>query len=45
MKLAEALIARADMQSKAAQNKRRIVQSAKVQEGEEPIESATELLR
>jgi len=44
MKLAEALIARADLQNKTAQIKRRITQSAKVQEGDEPIENAAELL-
>ena len=45
MKLAEALIARADLQNKTAQIKRRITQSAKVREGDEPIEDAAELLR
>jgi len=45
MKLAEALIARADIQNKAAQIKRRISQSAKVQEGDEPVEDANALLR
>ena len=45
MKLAEALIARADLQNKAGQIKRRISQSAKVQEGDEPVEDAAELLR
>ena len=44
MKLAEALIARADLQNKAAQIKRRISQSAKVHEGDEPVENAAELL-
>ena len=45
MRLAEALIARADLQNKVAQIKRRISRSAKVHEGDEPIENATELLR
>jgi hypothetical protein len=45
MKLAEALIERADLQNKAAQIKSRINHNAKVQEGDEPVEDAMELLR
>ena len=38
MKLAEALIIRADLQIKAAQIKQRMAQNIKVEEGEEPAE-------
>lgn len=44
MKLAEALIARADGQRKIAQIRSRMEQNAKVQEGETPAESVEELL-
>lgn len=44
MKLAEALIARADLQTKIAQIRSRMEQNAKVQEGEQPAESVEELL-
>ena len=44
MKLAEALIARADLQRKIAQIRSRMEQNAKVQEGEQPAESIEELL-
>ena len=45
MKLAEALVQRADMQKRMAQLASRIVQQARHQEGEEPVEDAAELLR
>ena len=44
MKLAEALILRADCQKRFEQLKARIVRSAKVQEGDAPPESPQELL-
>ena len=44
MKLAEALIARADLQTKIAQLRSRMEQNAKVQEGEEPAEPIEGLL-
>jgi hypothetical protein len=44
MKLAEALILRADCQKRFEQLKARIVRSAKVQEGDEPAENPNELL-
>jgi hypothetical protein len=44
MKLAEALILRADCQKRFEQLKVRIVRSAKVQEGDEPAENPNELL-
>lgn len=44
MKLAEALIARADLQKKIAQIRSRMEQNAKVQEGEKPAEEVAELL-
>ena len=45
MKLAEALILRADMQKTIAQLRNRMEKNAKVQEGEAPSEDATELLQ
>ena len=44
MKLAEALILRADCQKKFEQLKVRIIRSAKVQEGDEPAENPNELI-
>jgi hypothetical protein len=44
MKLAEALISRADGQKRIAQLQHRLVRSAKVQEGEEPPENPQELM-
>ena len=44
MKLAEALILRADRQKRLEQLKQRVVGSAKVQEGEEPPENPQELI-
>jgi hypothetical protein len=44
MKLAEALILRADYQKRVAQLKERLVRSAKVQEGEKPPEDPTKLI-
>lgn len=44
MKLAEALAERSDCQVRLEELKKRIVRSAKVQEGEEPAEDTTELL-
>lgn len=44
MKLAEALIQRADCQKKIAQLRQRLSRSAKVQEGEQPPENPQELL-
>lgn len=43
MKLAEALILRADAQKRIAQLRERLVRSARVQEGEEPPENPAEL--
>jgi hypothetical protein len=44
MKLAEALILRADRQKRLEQLKQRVVGSAKVQEGDEPPENPQELI-
>jgi len=44
MKLAEALLTRADLQKKIAQLKTRMIQNVKVMDGEEPAESVAELL-
>jgi len=44
MKLAEALIARADAEKRIAQLQQRIIRSAKVQEGDEPPEDPQVLL-
>lgn len=44
MKLAEALILRADYQKRVEQLKQRLQQNAKVQEGDAPAESPAELL-
>jgi len=44
MKLAEALIERADLQKQIAQLRSRMVQNAKVQEGETPAEAVETLL-
>ena len=45
MKLAEALIKRAEYQTRLAQLKKRIVDNAKVQEGDKPAEDPLELLK
>ena len=45
MKLAEALILRADCQKRFAQLQSRLVGNAKIQEGDEPAENPTELLK
>lgn len=45
MKLAEALILRADCQKRFEQLKQRLVMSAKVQEGDEPPEDPKELIK
>jgi hypothetical protein len=45
MKLAEALVLRADIQKRIAQVKSRLLRNAKVQEGEKPAEDPTALLR
>src|SRR5436189_5902089 len=44
MKLAEALILRADCQKRIAQLKSRLLTNAKVQEGDKPAEAPQELL-
>jgi len=44
MKLAEALILRADCQKRIAQLQQRLLRSAKVQEGEQPAENPEALL-
>jgi hypothetical protein len=44
MKLAEALILRADCQKRFAQLKARVIREAKVQEGDQPAENPVELL-
>ena len=44
MKLAEALAERSDCQNRIEDLKKRIVRSARVQEGEQPAEDSTELL-
>jgi Family of unknown function (DUF6847) len=45
MKLAEALILRADCQKRFAQLQSRLVGNAKIQEGDEPAENPNELLK
>lgn len=45
MKLAEALIARADLQKRIEQLKNRIQNSVMVQEGDKPVEDPVELLK
>jgi hypothetical protein len=45
MKLAEALVVRADLQKRIAQARDRLSRNALVQEGEEPAEDPEELLR
>jgi len=45
MKLAEALILRADCQKRFAQLQSRLVGNAKIQEGDEPAENPTQLLK
>lgn len=45
MKLAEALIARADHQRRLEQLKQRLFQNARVQEGDEPAEDPAQLLQ
>jgi hypothetical protein len=44
MKLAEALAERSDCQNRIEEIKKRLVRSARVQEGEQPAEDSTELL-
>ena len=44
MKLAEALAERSDCQNRIEELKKRLVRSARVQEGEKPVEETTELL-
>lgn len=44
MKLAEALLRRADMQKKLASLKSRIAENVKVQDGDTPSENPNELL-
>ncbi|HEV2134809.1 MAG TPA: DIP1984 family protein [Terracidiphilus sp.] len=44
MKLAEALAERSDSQNRVEEIKKRLVRSARVQEGEQPAEDTTELL-
>ncbi len=44
MKLAEALVLRADLQKRLVQIRTRLTQSALIQEGEQPPENPTELL-
>ena len=44
MKLAEALLLRADLQKKVISLKKRIGENAKVQEGDTPSENPVELL-
>ena len=44
MKLAEALAERSDCQVKTEEIKKRLIRSARVQEGEQPAEDTTELL-
>jgi len=44
MKLAEALAARSDCQNRIEEMKKRLIRSARVQEGEQPAEDTTELL-
>lgn len=45
MKLAEALQARADIQKRLSQLRGRLLNNAKVQEGEKPVENPAELLQ
>jgi hypothetical protein len=45
MKLAEALILRADLKTRAAQLRERLKQNAQVQEGEKPFQDPQEILR
>ena len=45
MKLAEALILRADLQTRLEQLRQRMIANARVQEGEEPSEDPKELLK
>ncbi len=45
MKLAEALILRADYQKRLEQLKQRLLRNAKVQEGDKPAESPSDLIR
>ena len=45
MKLAEALMERAELQKKVAQLKERLSSNARVQEGEEPTENPGQLLK
>jgi hypothetical protein len=44
MKLAEALVERSDCQNRIEEIKKRLIRSARVQEGEEPAEETNELL-
>jgi len=44
MKLAEALAERSDCQNRIEEMKRRLIRSARVQEGDQPAEDTTELL-
>jgi hypothetical protein len=44
MKLAEALAERSDCQNRIEEMKKRLIRSARVQEGDQPAEDATELL-
>ena len=44
MKLAEALAERSDCQNRIDEMKKRLIRSARVQEGDQPAEDATELL-
>src|ERR1700722_4906469 len=44
MKLAEALAERSDCQNRIEEIKKRLIRSARVQEGEQPAEDTTELL-
>ncbi|MFA5267063.1 MAG: DIP1984 family protein [Methanoregula sp.] len=45
MKLAEALILRADLQTRYSQIQQRLIQNAKVQDGEKPAEEPEKLLK
>src|SRR5579863_1816166 len=44
MKLAEALAARSDCQNRIEEMKKRLIRSARVQEGDQPAEDTTQLL-
>ena len=44
MKLAEALAERSDCQNRIEELKKRLIRSARVQEGDQPAEDTTELL-